>query len=94
MSPLVVLVSCFCLEFNENLLLMRMMPISPIPSCWPVAKLGLMMMLRVARACRTTSITVVYEEIAAFDAKGVLTAKDELLMEDEFAGVVGGGGVG
>lgn len=54
----------------------------------PFAMLGLVMMASVARLCRITGITTAYEEIASADIKGVLTANDELLMSDEFAGVI------
>lgn len=50
--------------------------------------LGLVMMASVARVCRITGITAVYEEIASGDIKGVLSANDELLLADEFAGVL------
>ena len=45
--------------------------------------LGLVMMASVARVCRITGITAVYEEIASSDVKGVLSANDELALADE-----------
>lgn len=52
--------------------------------------LGLVMMASVARACRITGITAVYEEIASADIQGVLGANDELALAGEFAGVLDG----
>ncbi len=42
----------------------------------------------VARICRITGVTSVYEEIASDDLMGVLSASDELLMADEFSSVL------
>jgi ribonuclease MRP protein subunit RMP1 len=50
--------------------------------------LGLVMMASVARVCRITGITAVYEEIASRDIKGVLSASDELALADEFSTVL------
>ena len=50
--------------------------------------LGLVMMASVARVCRITGITAVYEEIASRDVKGVLSASDELALADEFSTVL------
>lgn len=50
--------------------------------------LGLVMMASVARVCRITGITAVYEEIASSDVHMVLSASDELALADEFAGVL------
>lgn len=50
--------------------------------------LGLVMMASVARMCRITGITTAYEEIASAEIRGVLTANDELLMSEEFGGVI------
>lgn len=50
--------------------------------------LGLVMMASVARVCRITGITAVYEEIASGDVQGVLTANDDLALADGFAGVL------
>jgi ribonuclease MRP protein subunit RMP1 len=50
--------------------------------------LGLVMMASVARVCRISGITAVYEEIASGDIQGVLTANDELALADEFVGVL------
>ena len=50
--------------------------------------LGLVMMASVARVCRISGITAVYEEIASGDIKGVLTANDELALADEFSMVL------
>jgi ribonuclease MRP protein subunit RMP1 len=50
--------------------------------------LGLVMMASVARVCRITGITTVYEEIASGDVKGVLSANDELALADEFSMVL------
>jgi ribonuclease MRP protein subunit RMP1 len=54
----------------------------------PFAVLGLVMMASVARVCRISGITAVYEEIASEDIRGVLTANDELAFADEFKGVL------
>lgn len=54
----------------------------------PFAMLGLVMMASVARLCRITGITTAYEEIGSADIHGVLTANDELLLSNEFSGVV------
>lgn len=50
--------------------------------------LGLVMMASVARVCRITGITAVYEEIASGDVQGVLSASDELVLAAEFGGVL------
>jgi ribonuclease MRP protein subunit RMP1 len=50
--------------------------------------LGVVMMASVARVCRISGITAVYEEIASGDIQGVLSASDELAMANEFAGVL------
>jgi ribonuclease MRP protein subunit RMP1 len=50
--------------------------------------LGLVMMASVARVCRITGITAVYEEIASSDVQGVLSASDELALADEFSGAL------
>ena len=60
-------------------------------SVGPFAMLGLVMMASVARVCRITGITAVYEEIASGDVQGVLTANDDLALADEFSGVLGEG---
>lgn len=52
------------------------------------AMLGLVMMASVARVCRITGITSAYEEIASAEIRGVLTANDELLLSNEFGGVI------
>jgi ribonuclease MRP protein subunit RMP1 len=54
----------------------------------PFAVLGLVMMASVARVCRISGITAVYEEIASEDIRGVLTANDELALAEEFVGVL------
>jgi ribonuclease MRP protein subunit RMP1 len=54
----------------------------------PFAMLGLVMMASVARVCRISGITAVYEEIASADIRGVLSANDELALGAEFAGVL------
>ena len=53
--------------------------------------LGLVMMASVARVCRITGITAVYEEIASSDVKGVLSANDEFALADEFSGALDDG---
>jgi ribonuclease MRP protein subunit RMP1 len=50
--------------------------------------LGLVMMASVARVCRISGITAVYEEIASGDIQGVLSASDELALADEFGNVL------
>ncbi|KAF1850913.1 uncharacterized protein K460DRAFT_273511 [Cucurbitaria berberidis CBS 394.84] len=54
----------------------------------PFAMLGLVMMASVARVCRITGITAVYEEIASGDVQGVLSASDELALAAEFGNVL------
>jgi ribonuclease MRP protein subunit RMP1 len=54
----------------------------------PFAMLGLVMMASVARVCRISGITAVYEEIASGDIQGVLSANDELALADEFSSVL------
>jgi ribonuclease MRP protein subunit RMP1 len=54
----------------------------------PFAMLGVVMMASVARVCRISGITAVYEEIASGDIQGVLSANDELALGSEFAGVL------
>jgi ribonuclease MRP protein subunit RMP1 len=54
----------------------------------PFAMLGLVMMASVARVCRISGITAVYEEIASADIQGVLSASDELALGSEFASVL------
>lgn len=46
------------------------------------------MMACVARVCRITGITAVYEEIASADVQGVLGASDDLALTGEFSGVL------
>lgn len=50
--------------------------------------LGLVMMASVARMCRITGITAAYEEIASAEIRGVLTANDELMLSEEYGGVI------
>lgn len=45
-------------------------------------------MASVARVCRITGITAVYEEMASDDVKEVLTAVDEGLLADEYGGMM------
>jgi ribonuclease MRP protein subunit RMP1 len=54
----------------------------------PFAVLGLVMMASIARVCRLSGITAVYEEIASEDIRGVLTANDELALAEEFVRVL------
>ena len=54
----------------------------------PFAMLGLVMMASVARVCRISGITAVYEEIASGDIQGVLSANNELALADEFSSVL------
>lgn len=56
----------------------------------PFAVLGLALMASVARVCRITGITAVYEEMASEDVKGVLTAVDEGLLADEYGSMLDG----
>ena len=46
------------------------------------------MMASVARVCRISGITAVYEEIASGDIQGVLSANNELALADEFSSVL------
>lgn len=52
--------------------------------------LGLVLMASVARVCRITGITAVYEEIASADVQGVLRASDEVELAEEFGDVLDG----
>jgi ribonuclease MRP protein subunit RMP1 len=61
---------------------------SQLVAVGPFAMLGLVMMASIARVCRISGITAVYEEIASGDIQGVLTANDELALADEFVGVL------
>lgn len=54
----------------------------------PFAMLGLTLMASVARVCRITGITAVYEEMASEDMKDVLSAVDEGALADEFGDVM------
>lgn len=63
---------------------------SQLVSVGPFAMLGLVMMASVARVCRISGITAVYEEIASGDIQGVLSASDDLSLADEFASVLEG----
>ncbi|KAL1608333.1 Ribonuclease MRP protein subunit rmp1 [Paraconiothyrium brasiliense] len=54
----------------------------------PFAALGLALMASVARVCRITGITAVYEEMASDDVKGVLTAMDEGFLAEEYGGMM------
>jgi ribonuclease MRP protein subunit RMP1 len=56
--------------------------------------LGLVMMASVARVCRISGITAVYEEIASGDIQGVLSASDELALAHEFGSVLDEGDEG
>lgn len=57
----------------------------------PFSMLGLVMMASVARVCRITGITAVYEQIASADVKSMLDASDELDLAGQFGSVLGGG---
>lgn len=46
------------------------------------------MMASVARVCRITGITAVYEEIASGDVQRVLASSDELGLAEEFGDVL------
>ncbi|KAI4653199.1 uncharacterized protein J4E79_008712 [Alternaria viburni] len=61
---------------------------SQLVAVGPFAMLGLVMMASVARVCRITGITAVYEEIASGDVQGVLSASDELALAGEFSMVL------
>ncbi|KAH9872651.1 hypothetical protein J1614_005045 [Plenodomus biglobosus] len=61
---------------------------SQLVAVGPFAMLGLVMMASVARVCRISGITAVYEEIASGDVQGVLSASDELTLAEEFGGVL------
>ncbi|EUC42868.1 hypothetical protein COCMIDRAFT_39099 [Bipolaris oryzae ATCC 44560] len=64
---------------------------SQLVAVGPFSPLGLVMMASVARVCRITGITSVYEQIASAEVKGVLDASDELELAGKFGGVLGGG---
>ncbi|CAO2649559.1 Nn.00g069440.m01.CDS01 [Neocucurbitaria sp. VM-36] len=61
---------------------------SQLVAVGPFAMLGLVMMASVARVCRISGITAVYEEIASGDVQGVLSASDELALATEFSSVL------
>jgi ribonuclease MRP protein subunit RMP1 len=61
---------------------------SQLVAVGPFAMLGLVMMASVARVCRISGITAVYEEIASGDIQGVLSANDELALAEEFGSVL------
>jgi ribonuclease MRP protein subunit RMP1 len=61
---------------------------SQLVAVGPFAMLGLVMMASVARVCRISGITAVYEDIASGDVQGVLSASDELAVADEFSTVL------
>ncbi|KAF2031406.1 hypothetical protein EK21DRAFT_63245 [Setomelanomma holmii] len=63
---------------------------SQLVAVGPFAMMGLVMMASVARVCRISGITAVYEEIASAEMQGVLSASDELALAEEFAGVLDG----
>lgn len=63
---------------------------SQLVAVGPFAMLGVVMMASVARVCRISGITAVYEEIASGDVQGVLSASDELALADEFGSVADG----
>ena len=50
----------------------------------PFAVLGLALMASVARVCRITGITAVYEEMASEDVKEVLSSVDEGLLAEAY----------
>jgi ribonuclease MRP protein subunit RMP1 len=50
--------------------------------------LGLVMMASVARVCRVTGITSVYEEIASSDIQNVLASSNELSLAEDFGDVL------
>ncbi|KAH8725959.1 hypothetical protein GQ44DRAFT_614562 [Phaeosphaeriaceae sp. PMI808] len=54
----------------------------------PFAMLGLVLMATVARVCRISGITAVYEEIASGDIQDVLSTNDELAMSTAFSSVL------
>ncbi|KAJ4367011.1 RNase MRP subunit [Neocucurbitaria cava] len=61
---------------------------SQLVAVGPFAMLGLVMMASVARICRISGITAVYEEIASGDVQGVLSANGELALAAGFSGVL------
>ncbi|USP75757.1 hypothetical protein yc1106_03031 [Curvularia clavata] len=63
---------------------------SQLVAVGPFSMLGLVLMASVARVCRITGITAVYEQIASADVKGVLDANDELTLAGQFGSVLGG----
>lgn len=52
----------------------------------PFAVLGLALMASVARVCRITGITAIYEEMASEDVRGVLMAVEEGALAEEYGG--------
>ncbi|KAF2261137.1 hypothetical protein CC78DRAFT_583986 [Lojkania enalia] len=56
----------------------------------PFAVIGLVLMACVARVCRITGITDLYEEIGSEDMKVVLQSMDEGVAVGEFGNILGG----
>lgn len=63
---------------------------SQLVAVGPFSMLGLVLMASVARVCRITGITAVYEQIASAEVKGMLDANDELGLAGQFGSVLGG----
>lgn len=57
----------------------------------PFAVLGLALMACVARVCRITGITAVYEEMASEDVREVLGAVEEGLLSEAYGNLMEGG---
>lgn len=57
----------------------------------PFSTLGLVLMASVARVCRITGITAVYEQIASAEVKNVLDANNELALAGKYGAVLGEG---
>ena len=56
----------------------------------PFAVLGLALMACVARVCRITGITAVYEEMASEDVREVLGAVEEGLLSEAYGNLMEG----
>ena len=53
--------------------------------------LGLVLMACVARVCRITGITAVYEELGSDDVRMVMGMMDDGAVEEELGSLLGGG---
>ncbi|KAL6160099.1 RNase MRP subunit [Exserohilum turcicum] len=62
---------------------------SQLVAVGPFSMLGLVLVASVARVCRITGITAVYEQIASAEVKSVLDASNELALAGKYGAVLG-----